>query len=79
MVSNVSSQRIPAFDWRALGAQKTLASYRFNASRLPVKFSRLFSLAGRLEDGSALVDGVLTARDWNTVGAAFERLVREYS
>ncbi|EIW79542.1 hypothetical protein CONPUDRAFT_125865 [Coniophora puteana RWD-64-598 SS2] len=79
MVSNVSAQRIVEFDWTSLGAGRTVSSYRINSSRLPVRFSRLLSLAGRLADGSALIDGVLTERSWDHVQREFEQLITDYS
>jgi hypothetical protein len=58
MISNVSASRILESDWTAVGS-KTLCGYRYQATPTDVLFTNAVYIAGRLDDGSVVLDVTL--------------------
>ncbi|KAJ2914461.1 hypothetical protein MD484_g5926, partial [Candolleomyces efflorescens] len=59
-VSNVSASRILESDWSATGAKRTLCGYRYQLTPTEVLFTNAIYIAGRLDDGSVVLDVALT-------------------
>ncbi|TFK23327.1 hypothetical protein FA15DRAFT_594414 [Coprinopsis marcescibilis] len=56
LISNVSSSRILETDWSLVGAKKTLCGYRYNISIWNLLVTNAVYIAGRLKDGSVVLD-----------------------
>lgn len=58
-ISNVSASRILEADWTAVGSKRTLCGYRYQASPTDFLFTNAVYIAGRLNDGSVVLDSTL--------------------
>ncbi|KAF8075831.1 hypothetical protein FPV67DRAFT_1469438 [Lyophyllum atratum] len=56
VVSNVSASRILESDWSPVGAARTVCSYRYQLTPTEVVFTNGVYIAGRLDDGSVVLD-----------------------
>ncbi|KAG5353634.1 hypothetical protein C0989_004315 [Termitomyces sp. Mn162] len=56
VVSNVSASRILESDWSAIGAVRTLCGYRYQLTPNEILVTNTVYIAGRLEDGSVVLD-----------------------
>ncbi|KAF9448371.1 hypothetical protein P691DRAFT_800878 [Macrolepiota fuliginosa MF-IS2] len=59
LVSNVSASRILESDWRAVGAKRTVCGYRYQVTPNELLLTNSIFIAGRLEDGSTVLDVTL--------------------
>jgi len=67
MVSNVSASRILEADWTLVGAERTICGYRYQLTPTGVVFTNAIYIAGRLGDGSVVLDVCLNATRYNLV------------
>ncbi|KAG6897674.1 hypothetical protein C0992_012423 [Termitomyces sp. T32_za158] len=56
VVSNVSASRILESDWSAIGAARTVCGYRYQLTPKEVLITNAVYIAGRLDDGSLVLD-----------------------
>ncbi|KAF5371956.1 hypothetical protein D9615_008116 [Tricholomella constricta] len=56
VVSNVSASRILEADWRPLGAVRTVCGYRYQLTPTELLMTNGVYIAGRLDDGSVVLD-----------------------
>lgn len=70
MISNVSASRILESDWSTIGSRKTICGYRYQLTPTDIMFANAVFIAGRLEDGTVVLDVSLNK-------ARMELLVRE--
>ena len=56
MISNVSASRILQTDWTAAGSKGTLCGYRYQVTPKEVLFTNAIYIAGRLDDGTIVLD-----------------------
>ncbi|KAG6877864.1 hypothetical protein C0993_003070 [Termitomyces sp. T159_Od127] len=56
VVSNVSASRILESDWSAIGAVRTVCGYRYQLTPNEVLITNAVYIAGRLDDGSVVLD-----------------------
>lgn len=59
LISNVSASRILESDWGAVGAEKTLCGYRYQITPNELLLTNSVFIAGRLDDGSTVLDVTL--------------------
>ncbi|KAF9480232.1 hypothetical protein BDN70DRAFT_931898 [Pholiota conissans] len=79
VVSNVSASRILEADWTPLGVGRTLCGYRYQATPMGVVFTNAVYIAGRLDDGSVVLDVTLNQARFDLLVADIERLEEEVS
>lgn len=60
VVSNVSASRILESDWSAVGGEKTVCGYRYQITPTKLLLTNSVFIAGRLEDGSTVLDATLS-------------------
>ncbi|KAJ3560727.1 hypothetical protein NP233_g10644 [Leucocoprinus birnbaumii] len=58
-VSNVSASRILESDWSAIGAERTVCGYRYQITPNELLLTNSAFIAGRLDDGSTVLDVTL--------------------
>lgn len=75
VVSNVSASRILESDWSAVGGTKTLVGYRYQLTPTKVMLANAVYIAGRLGDGSVVLDSTLNQARLDLLVAEIERLI----
>lgn len=60
LVSNVSASRILESDWSAIGAERTVCGYRYQITPNELLLTNSVFIAGRLDDGSTVLDVTLS-------------------
>ncbi|KAF9558209.1 hypothetical protein CPC08DRAFT_709755, partial [Agrocybe pediades] len=73
-ISNVSASRILEADWKTLGAKRTICGYRYQATPTDVLFTNALYIAGRLDDGSVVLDVSLTKARFELLSGEVQRL-----
>ncbi|KAF8164846.1 hypothetical protein B0H34DRAFT_761665 [Crassisporium funariophilum] len=74
MVSNVSASRILESDWSPVGSKRTLCGYRYQAVPTEVLFTNAIYIAGRLDDGSTVLDVTLNKNRLELLNGEIQRL-----
>lgn len=74
MISNVSASRILESDWTAVGAKRTLCSYRYQLTPLRLLLTNAVFISGRLDDGSVVLDVTLTEHRLSLLVAEINKL-----
>lgn len=74
-VSNMSIARVVDINWTGLGGQRTLCRYKSLISEVPVLISNTVTIAGRLDNGTTVVDVVLNQRRMRRLEAEVLKLV----
>ncbi|KAF6762428.1 hypothetical protein DFP72DRAFT_875910 [Ephemerocybe angulata] len=74
-ISNVSASRILEADWHATGARRTVCGYRYQMTPTGVVFSNAISIAGRLDDGSVVIDVTLNTQRMRLIEEEVTRLI----
>ncbi|KIM42834.1 hypothetical protein M413DRAFT_10275 [Hebeloma cylindrosporum] len=74
MVSNVSASRILESDWTAVGSRRTLCGYRYQATPTDVLFTNAVYIAGRLDDGSVVLDVTLNKARFELLSGEVQRI-----
>jgi len=73
-VSNVSASRILEADWRPLGSKRTICGYRYQATPTDVLFTNAVYIAGRLDDGSVVLDVSLNRPRFDLLSGEVQRM-----
>ncbi|TFK28628.1 hypothetical protein FA15DRAFT_753319 [Coprinopsis marcescibilis] len=74
-ISNVSASRILEADWAPVGGKRTLCGYRYNVGELNLVFSNAVYIAGRLSDGTVVLDTGLSKARFDIFVAEVQKLV----
>ncbi|KAF5336942.1 hypothetical protein D9611_002884 [Ephemerocybe angulata] len=74
-ISNVSASRILEADWHATGARRTVCGYRYQMTPTGVVFSNAIYIAGRLDDGSVVIDVTLNTQRMRLIEEEVTRLI----
>lgn len=74
MISNVSASRILESDWTAVGSKRTLCGYRYQATPTDVLFTNAVYIAGRLDDGSVVLDVTLNKARFELLSGEVQRI-----
>ncbi|KAH6888380.1 hypothetical protein BKA70DRAFT_1331265 [Coprinopsis sp. MPI-PUGE-AT-0042] len=56
MISNVSASRILESDWSTIGSRRTICGYRYQLTPTGILFANAVFIAGRLSDGTVVLD-----------------------
>ncbi|KAJ3511176.1 hypothetical protein NMY22_g15732 [Coprinellus aureogranulatus] len=75
-VSNVSASRILESDWTAAGAKRTLCGYRYQMTPTGVVLANAVYIAGRLDDGSIVLDVTLNSQKMKLLELEVQRLTK---
>jgi len=75
-VSNVSASRILESDWSAIGAERTVCGYRYQITPNELLFTNSVFIAGRLDDGSTVLDFALSNSKTGLLAEEVQRLER---
>ncbi|EFI27626.1 hypothetical protein CC1G_14552 [Coprinopsis cinerea okayama7 len=79
MISNVSASRILQTDWTLAGSKKTVCGYRYQLTPTKVVFTNAVYIAGRLDDGTVVLDVSLNKAKFDVFVREVERLCAEGS
>ncbi|KJA21639.1 hypothetical protein HYPSUDRAFT_55353 [Hypholoma sublateritium FD-334 SS-4] len=72
-ISNVSASRILEADWTAVRSKRTLCGYRYQASPTDFLFTNAVYIAGRLGDGSVVLDSTLNKARFDLLSGEIQR------
>lgn len=76
-VSNVSASRILEADWSATGVGRTVCGYRYQLTPTGVVFANAIYIAGRLDDGTVVLDVTLNTLKLKLLVDAVTALIDE--
>ena len=76
-VSNVSASRILESDWTPAGAKRTVCGYRYQLVPTEILFTNAVYFAGRLDDGSVVLDTTVNKHRLGLLEEEIKRLVAE--
>jgi len=76
LVSNVSASRILESDWSAIGAERTVCGYRYQVTPNEFLLTNSVFVAGRLGDGSTVLDFTLNKLKTELLTEEVQRLER---
>lgn len=72
-ISNVSASRILEADWSVIGSKRTLCGYRYQATPTDTLFTNAVYIAGRLADGTVVLDVSLNKARLDAVSGEIQR------
>ena len=73
-ISNVSASRILEADCTAVGSKRTLCGYRYQSSPTDFLFTHAVYIAGRLDDGSVVLDSTLNKARFDLLSGEIRRI-----
>lgn len=76
MISNVSASRILESDWSTIGSKRTLCGYRCQLTPTDILFANAVFIAGRLDDGTVVLDVSLNKARLDLLMEEVEEAVR---
>ncbi|CAA7270054.1 unnamed protein product [Cyclocybe aegerita] len=76
VMSNMSIARMVDINWSGAGGGRTLGRYKSLLMAPPILIGNAVTIAGRLHDGSTLIDAVLSGRRMKEVEQEVERLIK---
>jgi hypothetical protein len=76
MISNVSASRILESDWSTIGGKRTICGYRYQLTPTDIMFANAVFIAGRLEDGTVVLDVSLNKARMELLVGEVEEAVR---
>ena len=76
MISNVSASRILESDWSTIGSKRTLCGYRYQLTPTDIMFANAVFIAGRLDDGTVVLDVSLNKARLDLLMGEVEEAVR---
>ncbi|KAJ3506503.1 hypothetical protein NLJ89_g6830 [Agrocybe chaxingu] len=79
IMSNMSIARMVDINWSGAGGGRTLGRYKSLLMAPPILIGNAITIAGRLHDGSTLIDMVLSGRRMKEVEQEVERLIKRAS
>ncbi|PPQ73589.1 hypothetical protein CVT24_007957 [Panaeolus cyanescens] len=74
-VSNVSASRILEADWTVIGSKRTMCGYRYQATPTDTLFTNAVYIAGRLADGTVVLDVSLNKARLDVLAGEVQRYV----
>jgi hypothetical protein len=75
VMSNMSIARVVDINWTGLGGKRTICRYKSLLSEFSMLISNIVTIAGRLGDGSTVLDVVLNRYRMRHLEAELERLI----
>ncbi|KAF8959163.1 hypothetical protein BDZ97DRAFT_1667587 [Flammula alnicola] len=75
-MSNMSIARIVDIDWSGVGGGRTICRYKTILSESPILISNIVTIAGRLDDGSTVLDVVLNRRRMRSLEEGVAKLIK---